>query len=151
VIALGGEHRIGHAHVIHGETISSGMNSAKKFVETFCATVIAGHNHTAQSYKSSPIQSKKRWVGYSIPTLGTTAPAYARGRANPHLNGFALVRVGPERKRISHHHHQRRVQLRRRRVRRQVITIHGAVALYSLVFVLIGVFAMGALFGPVPQ
>lgn len=92
VVPLGGEYRIGHLHVIHGDGIGGGQNPAKKAVETYCANVVLGHHHCAQSFtKCSPAKDSKRWIGYVIPTLGTLAPAYGRGRPNNHLHGFGIV------------------------------------------------------------
>lgn len=92
-----GRHReIGKAYVIHGDQVGSGMHVAKKLVDSFCATSIMGHVHTASmSTKVSQIKSKDKWVGYTLPTLGTVAPKYAKGRPNAFVNGFGIVEKWP--------------------------------------------------------
>lgn len=96
VVPQGEHRRIGKAYLIHGDQIGSSMHVAKKLVDSFCATAIMGHVHTASSYtKVSHIKSEDKWIGYTLPTLGTVAPKYAKGRPNAFVNGFGIVEVWP--------------------------------------------------------
>jgi UDP-2,3-diacylglucosamine pyrophosphatase LpxH len=92
-----GEHRqIGKAYVVHGDQVGSGMHVAKKLVDSFCATAIMGHVHTASMHtKVSQVKAKDKWVGYTLPTLGTVAPKYAKGRPNSFVNGFGIIEKWP--------------------------------------------------------
>ena len=92
-----GEHRqISKAYLIHGDQIGSSMHVAKKLVDSFCATAIMGHVHTASSYtKVSHVKAKDKWMGYTLPTLGTVAPKYAKGRPNAFVNGLGVIEVWP--------------------------------------------------------
>lgn len=88
-----GKHRcIGKAYLVHGDQVGSSANVAKKLVDSFCATSVMGHVHAASMFtKTSHVKSKDKWVGYTIPTLGTLAPKYAKGRPNSFLNGFGIL------------------------------------------------------------
>lgn len=88
-----GEHRcIGKAYLVHGDGVGSGMHVAKKLVDSFCSTAIMGHVHTAAMHtKVSQVKTKDKWVGYTLPTLGTVSPKYAKGRPNAFVNGFGIV------------------------------------------------------------
>lgn len=88
-----GDHRqVGKAYLLHGDAIGSGAYTAKKLVESYCATAIMGHVHTASMYtKVSQIKSKDKWIGYTLPTLGTVAPKYAKGRPNAFVHGFGII------------------------------------------------------------
>lgn len=92
-----GKHRcIGKAYLVHGDQIGSSMYVAKKLVDSFCATAIMGHIHAASMFtKTSQVKNKDKWVGYTLPTLGTLAPRYAKGRPNAFLNGFGILEKWP--------------------------------------------------------
>lgn len=92
-----GDHKlIGKAYLVHGDAVGSSMNVAKKLVDSFCATAIMGHVHTASMYtKVSQVKAKDKWVGYTLPTLGTVSPKYAKGRPNSFVNGFGIVELWP--------------------------------------------------------
>lgn len=95
-IQQGGHKKLGKAYLIHGDQIGGGVFAAKKAVESFCATVIMGHVHTAAMHtKVSQLKNEDKWVGYSLPTLGTISPKYAKGRPNAFINGFGIIEVWP--------------------------------------------------------
>jgi hypothetical protein len=55
-----------------------------------------GHVHTASmSTKVSQVKSKDKWIGYTLPTLGTVSPKYAKGRPNAWINGFGILEKWP--------------------------------------------------------
>ena len=94
VVAQGDHYQIGKAYLIHGDQVGSGMYVAKKLVDSYCATTIMGHVHTAGMFtKMSDIKREDKWCGYTLPTLGTLAPKYAKGRPNAFINGFGIVEV----------------------------------------------------------
>jgi hypothetical protein len=89
---LGKFSRIGKLQVLHGESFN-GVNAARKLVDTLCQSAVMGHLHTYQAYtKVAPI-GRKKWVGYIVPTMGTVAADYAKGKPNACLHGFAIVEV----------------------------------------------------------
>lgn len=92
-----GEHRcVGKAYLIHGDQVGSSMHVAKKLVDSFCATAIMGHVHTASMYtKVSQVKAKDKWIGYVIPTSGTVSPKYAKGRPNAFVHGFGVLEKWP--------------------------------------------------------
>ena len=92
-----GEHRcVGKAYLIHGDQVGSSQNVAKKLVEAFCATAVMGHVHTASSFtKVSQVKAKDKWIGITLPTMGTVAPKYAKGRPNSFTNGFGIIEEWP--------------------------------------------------------
>jgi UDP-2,3-diacylglucosamine pyrophosphatase LpxH len=92
-----GEHRqVGKAYLMHGDQIGSGSNVAKKLVESFCATCIMGHVHAFNVHtKSSQAKDLSKWLGVTLPTLGTMTPEYAKGRPNSFINGFGIVELWP--------------------------------------------------------
>lgn len=97
VIPVGEYSRIGKAYLVHGDQVGASMHVAKKLVDSFCATAIMGHVHTAQMFtKTSQVKEKNKWAGYVIPTLGTVAPRYAKGRPNSHVHGFGIVEELPD-------------------------------------------------------
>lgn len=90
-----GDHReVGKAYLIHGDQVGSGMHVAKKLVDSFCATAIMGHVHTASMHtKVSQVKTKDKWVGYTLPTLGTVSPKYAKGRPNSFVQGLGIIEL----------------------------------------------------------
>ena len=96
VVKIGGHYNIGKAYLVHGDQVGSSMHVSKKLVDAFCATSIMGHVHSAQMHtKTSQVKKRDKWAGYVIPTLGTVAPKYAKGKANAHINGFGIVEEWP--------------------------------------------------------
>jgi hypothetical protein len=79
-----------------GDQIGSGMFVAKKLVDSFCATAIMGHVHTGSMFtKVSQVKTRDKWAAYTLPTLGTVSPRYAKGRPNAFTNGFGIVEEWP--------------------------------------------------------
>lgn len=96
VLEQGEFYRIGKAYVLHGDQIGSGQYVAKKLVDSYCATAIMGHVHTASMMtKVSQVKAEDKWIGYTLPTLGTLAPKYAKGSPNAFLNGFGIIELWP--------------------------------------------------------
>lgn len=92
LIPQGETFHIGPLVLLHGDTIGSGANVAKKAVESYCASTISGHVHTfSAATKTSEIKKKDRWVSIVVPCLTTLSPKYAKGRPNSHLRGFGIV------------------------------------------------------------
>lgn len=92
IIDRGESFQVGKGYLIHGDQVGSSINVARKLVELYCATVIMGHVHTASSFtKVSQIKKKDKWMGFTLPTLGTVAPKYAKGRPNAFTNGFGII------------------------------------------------------------
>src|SRR6185437_1615313 len=85
---------LGHLGIIHGDQVGSGQYVAKKLVDTYCNNMVMGHVHTASSFtKVSAAKASRKWMGWTLPTMGTTRPHYARGRINAHVNGFGIVEL----------------------------------------------------------
>jgi UDP-2,3-diacylglucosamine pyrophosphatase LpxH len=96
VVPQGGFRQVGKAYLIHGDEVGGGIYAAKKLVESFCATVVMGHVHTASMHtKVSQVKAKDKWIGYTLPTLGTLSPKYAKGRPNAFVHGFGIIEVWP--------------------------------------------------------
>lgn len=94
IIPQGETYQIGKAYLLHGDQIGSGMYVAKKLVDSYCATAIMGHVHTASMQtKVSQVKKNDKWIGYTLPTLGTLGPKYAKGAPNAFINGFGIVEV----------------------------------------------------------
>lgn len=94
VIQQGEHRRVGKAYLVHGDAIGSGMHVAKKLVDNFCATAIMGHVHTASMHtKVSQVKAHDKWVGYTLPTLGTVSPKYAKGRPNAFVQGIGIIEL----------------------------------------------------------
>lgn len=99
VIPLGHSHKIGKLVTCHGEILSgignqAGAFPAKKAVEMYGASVLAGHTHSPQSFtKISPVEHIQKWMGYIAPIGGRTNPTYLRNRPTAWLNGFVIIEV----------------------------------------------------------
>ncbi len=94
VIAQGNYRQVGKAYLLHGDQVGTSMHVAKKLVDSYCATAIMGHVHTASMYtKVSQIKKEDKWIGYTLPTLGTVAPKYAKGRPNSFVQGFGVLEL----------------------------------------------------------
>jgi predicted phosphodiesterase len=92
IVPQGEHYNVGKAYLIHGDQIGSSKYVSNKLVDAFCATAIMGHVHTAQMHvKTSHVKKNDKWAGYVIPTLGTVAPAYAKGKSNNHIHGFGII------------------------------------------------------------
>ena len=91
-ISQGGTFNIGPLILLHGDTVGSGANIAKKIVDCYCASTLSGHVHSFNvATKCSEVKQKDRWVSMTIPCLTTLSPSYAKARPNAHLRGFAIV------------------------------------------------------------
>lgn len=101
VIPIGHSTRLGELTVIHGELLTgignqAGMYPSRKAVELYGTNVLAGHTHAPQSYsKVSPVDQKKKYMGWIAPILGSTNAAYLRNRPTAWVNGFSLVEIQP--------------------------------------------------------
>jgi hypothetical protein len=102
VVALGHAKRLGHLNIIHGEVLSgvgnqAGMYPSKKAVELYGDNVLAGHTHAPQSFaKVSPVEVKKKHMGWIAPILGDCNPQYLENRPTAWINGFVVVELlGP--------------------------------------------------------
>lgn len=96
VIPLGETSRIGKAYLLHGDQIGSGEFVAKKMVDAYACTAIMGHVHRFSAHtRTSRAKAKDKWIGVTLPTLGTLNPTYAKGRPNSFLNGFGIVELWP--------------------------------------------------------
>lgn len=94
IVPQGEFYMLGKAYLIHGDAVGSGAYVAKKLVESYCATAIMGHVHTASMMtKTSQVKKRDKWIGVTLPTLGTVSPKYAKGQPNTWLNGFGIVEV----------------------------------------------------------
>jgi hypothetical protein len=96
IFKLGEMSELGNLGVIHGDQVGSGKYVANKLVEAYCRPIVMGHVHTSSSIaKVAAASAKQKWVGWTLGTMGTVKPAYARNRINPHLNGLAVVELMP--------------------------------------------------------
>jgi len=92
---------IGDLNVIHGEILTgignqAGMYPARKAVELYGGNVLAAHTHAPQSYtKISPVEQKKKYMGWIAPIVGNVNPVYLKDRPTALLNGFTIIEVHP--------------------------------------------------------
>lgn len=94
---LGKMSELGKLGIIHGDSVGSGKYIAAKVVETYCRPMVFGHVHTASSATKVGAASKTdKWMAWSLPTMGTVNPAFARNRPNAHTNGFGIVELRPD-------------------------------------------------------
>lgn len=94
VIELGGISELGHLSLIHGDGVGSGKYIANRLVDTHCTNIVMGHVHAASSFtKVAASNSARKWMGTTLPTMGTTNPDFARNRPNGHTNGFGIVEL----------------------------------------------------------
>jgi hypothetical protein len=94
IYKLGEMSELGSLTIIHGDQVGSGKYVANKLVEAYCTNVVMGHVHTASSIaKVAAANAKRKWMGWTLPTMGTVKPDYARNRINPHMNGFGIVEL----------------------------------------------------------
>lgn len=99
VIPLGHAKKLGELNVIHGEVLTgignqAGATPARKAVEIYAGNVLAAHTHAPQSFtKISPVEQRKKHMGWIAPILGATNPGYLRNRPTAWLNGFTVVEV----------------------------------------------------------
>jgi hypothetical protein len=97
VVPLGHAYKLGKLAVIHGEVLTgignqAGAFPAKKAVELYAGSVLAGHTHAPQSFtRISPVNTKDKWMGWIAPIAGGTNPAYLRNRPTAWANGFVVV------------------------------------------------------------
>jgi hypothetical protein len=101
IIPLGHSTKLGELNVIHGEILTgignqAGLYPSRKAVELYSGNVLAGHTHAPQSYsKVSPVDGKKKYMGWIAPVLASTNPAYLHNRPTAWVNGFTLVELHP--------------------------------------------------------
>jgi len=99
IVPLGHAYKLGELRVIHGEILTgignqAGAFPARKAVELYGSNVLAGHTHAPQSFaKISPVESKKKFMGWIAPILGDVNPSYLRNRPTAWLNGFTIVEL----------------------------------------------------------
>lgn len=99
IIPLGHSKKLGELNVIHGEVLTgignqAGAYPARKAVEIYAGNVLAAHTHAPQSFtKISPVEQRKKHMGWIAPILGATNPGYLRNRPTAWLNGFTVVEV----------------------------------------------------------
>jgi hypothetical protein len=99
VVPLGHSYKLGELNVIHGEILTgvgnqAGAFPAKKAVEIYGSNVLAGHTHAPQSIaKISPVEHKKKYMGWIAPILGECNPSYLRNRPTAWITGFTVVEV----------------------------------------------------------
>jgi len=101
VISIGRAKRIGHLNVIHGEVLTgignqAGVFPARKAVDIYGDNVLAGHTHAPQSFaKISPVEQKKKHMGWIAPILGHTNPVYLENRPTAWMQGFVVIEFQP--------------------------------------------------------
>lgn len=96
IFRLGQASKLGRLHVIHGDQVGSGKYVAFKAVDSYCRSIVMGHVHTASSFtKVGASDGSDKWMGWTLPTMGTTNPSFARNRPSAHTNGFAIVELTP--------------------------------------------------------
>lgn len=101
LIPLGHAKVIGHLTVIHGEILTgignqAGMYPSRKAVELYGSNVLAGHTHAPQSFtRVSPVDQKKKFMGWIAPICGATNPTYLRNRPTAWVQGFTIVEMHP--------------------------------------------------------
>jgi hypothetical protein len=99
IIPLGHAKQLGELNVIHGEVLTgignqAGMYPSRKAVEIYAGNVLAAHTHAPQSFtKISPVEQRKKHMGWIAPILGATNPSYLRNRPTAWLNGFTVVEL----------------------------------------------------------
>lgn len=101
IIELGHSYKLGKLIIIHGEVLSgvgnqAGMYPAKKAVELYACSVLAGHTHAPQTYtRISPVDHINKWQGIIAPIGGAVNPSYLRNRPTAWLNGFTRIETLP--------------------------------------------------------
>jgi len=94
-VPCGGHIEIGNVTLLQGDQIGSGINVAKKLVQSVHGTAAMGHVHRPSMHTvTSLTTAKDKWSGYTLPCLCTLAPAYAKGRPNAFCTGFGVIEQG---------------------------------------------------------
>lgn len=99
IVPLAHTKRLGELNVIHGEVLTgignqAGVFPSRKAVELYSGNVLAAHTHSPQSFaKVSPVEIKRKCMGWIAPILGATNPTYLRNRPTAWINGFTEVEV----------------------------------------------------------
>jgi post-segregation antitoxin (ccd killing protein) len=89
VVEQGGYRRLGHLHVIHGDTLG-GTNPAKQAVDKYGKSVMFGHFHTHQiAAKHEMLDVEQPKIGICVPGLTNKNPNYLKGKPNQWMKGFA--------------------------------------------------------------
>jgi hypothetical protein len=97
IVPLGRAKRIGHLNIIHGEVLTGfgsafGIYPARKAVEIYGDNVLAGHTHAPQSFaRISPVEQKKKHMGWIAPILGHVNPIYLENRPTAWMQGFVVI------------------------------------------------------------
>ncbi len=101
IITIGHAKRLGHLNIIHGEILTgignqAGLYPARKAVELYGDNVLAGHTHAPQSFaKISPVEHRKKHMGWISPILGHTNPDYLENRPTAWMHGFTVIELQP--------------------------------------------------------
>ena len=94
IIKLGHRFKLGKLDVIHGDTLTGGLNAARKALETYGGNVLLAHFHNPQSAsKTSPTSVRKKSMAWVAPIIGSVNPAWTKRRANNWINGMTLIDV----------------------------------------------------------
>ena len=99
VIPIGRAKRLGHLNVIHGEVLTgignqAGVYPSRKAVDIYGDNVLAGHTHAPQSFaKISPVEQRKKHMGWISPILGCVNPTYLENRPTAWMNGFVVIEL----------------------------------------------------------
>jgi hypothetical protein len=99
IVGLGRAKKLGHLNVIHGEVLTGVGNQAGKFpsakaVDIYGDNVLAGHTHAPQSFsKISPVEQRKKHMGWIAPILGNVNPVYLENRPTAWMNGFVVIEL----------------------------------------------------------
>lgn len=97
ITQLGHAVKLGHLNVIHGEILTgignqAGMYPSRKAVELYGDNVLAGHTHAPQSFaRISPVEQKKKHMGWIAPILGAVNPVYLENRPTAWMSGFVVI------------------------------------------------------------
>lgn len=99
IIPLGHSIQLGKLTVIHGEVLTgignqAGNTPAKKALDIYGTSVLAGHTHAPQSFtKVSPVDKTGKYMAWIAPILGDVNPNYLRNRPTAWVHGFTVVEV----------------------------------------------------------
>ena len=96
VFSLGELAKVHKVYYLHGESISSGVYSAKKALEMFGRNLRFGHRHSWQTYvQTSALDVNDFHSAIQVPGMCHRNPSYAPGRPNQWLQGFLAEEFHP--------------------------------------------------------